>query len=122
MFAEFVKKKNAQIRRAARFEQQGSQEMAFLALWSVLEFGLKRHFGVDDARPLPHMGKIREEFSGDHILLEVLEPQNKWRKRRNKIAHDADEFGREATYAEYKSNVLDAIDELHVSLATFHSK
>ena len=67
------------------------------------------------------MGKIREEFSGDHRLLEVIEPQNKWRKRRNRIAHDADEFGRKTTYTEYKTNVLDAIDELRQSLAMLHS-
>lgn len=122
LFAEFIKKKTSQIKLAAKYEEKASYEMAFLAMWHVLEFGLKTHFGIDIARSMPHMNKIRGDFGGCQKLLQVIHPKNKWRRRRNRIAHSAEEFGHDETYRDYKSDVLDAIDELHRELAALSAR
>ena len=122
MFEGFIKTRAKQIRRAAAYEERDSFEMAFLSMWHVLECGLKAHFEIDIARGMPQFRKIEDEFGGCENLLRVVNPKNKWRRRRNAIAHTGDDFGRAETYREYKHEVMNAIDDLHRALAAFHRR
>ena len=64
LLTEFLDKKTGQIRRAANYEEKDSYEMAFLSMWHILEFGLKRHFDIDAEKSMPHMQKIKGDFGG----------------------------------------------------------
>lgn len=82
-----------QTRIAASYENNQSYEMAYIAIWSILEISLK------DISPYAKKGTT------------------KWRDKRNRIAHNAEEFHKLDTYQEYKNKLLNGIDELVVSLS-----
>lgn len=77
-----------------------------------------RHFPVEPSKSkLPSSEELKKRFSPSSNLVELMDSNKKFRKKRNSIAHSAEAFGQRATYEEYKAKVVAATEELRESLA-----
>ena len=78
-----------------------------------------RNFSVEyKTNKIPTIQTVEVILGKMPKVAEVLEPKKKWRNRRNEIAHKASKFRNEALFAEYKNDVLMAIDELKINITT----
>ncbi|MBC8551924.1 MAG: hypothetical protein H8D23_19930 [Candidatus Brocadiales bacterium] len=134
---------------AADYEQSQSYEMAYIALWSILETALKditpyakkivllkkvndwkdylegnssnppkeiRSFQITRSDKIPPISLVEALLGDCPTIREILNTESKngstkWRDKRNRIAHNAEEFHRLETYQEYKNKLLDGMDE-----------
>jgi hypothetical protein len=144
-----------QTRIAASYENNQSYEMAYIAIWSILEISLKdispyakkkvllnrvsewknylegqsnnkpkeiRDFRCTRNETIPSITLIESLIGESPTIEEILNTDakkgtTKWRDKRNRIAHNAEEFHKLDTYQEYKNKLLNGIDELVVSLS-----
>ena len=67
---------------------------------------------------LPTSTDLNSHFASAPNLLELLDPDKKYRKKRNAIAHSAEAIGQKKTYEEYKAKVEGAIIELRTAIAS----
>ena len=65
---------------------------------------------------IPAIKSIKKELGKIPQIEKVLSSDGKWRKKRNTIAHGAEEFGQRTTYDEYKIDLGNAIEELRKRL------
>lgn len=73
-----------------------------------------RNFSIEyKANSIPSIEIIRYALGEMPTLAKFIEPKQKWRVRRNEIAHRASKFKNEALFKEYKAATLAAIDELN---------
>ena len=71
-----------------------------------------KRFPIDPARAkLPTIAELKGKLNATH-LLEVLDPDKKYRRKRNNIAHFAESFSKPATYEEYRAKLDAALAEL----------
>ena len=131
---------------AKDFETKQSFEMAYIALWSMIECNIKcfehavnqglTNFDIwiscleelaqaqmnsdsDDSdlheplrKNLPRQEFFLKFFGADApALIELMDTKKKYRRKRNKIAHSAEPFGRRETYENYKAKTDQAINE-----------
>jgi|SaaInlStandDraft_4_1057021.scaffolds.fasta_scaffold34181_2 hypothetical protein len=134
---------------AENYEETQSYEMAYIALWSILESVLKDitphakktvllkkvnewkdylegngnntpkkigSFQCTRSDKIPPISLVEALLGDCPIIKEILNTESKsgstkWRDKRNKIAHNAEEFHRFETYQEYKNKLLDGMDE-----------
>lgn len=76
-----------------------------------------RHFPIEPSKAkLPTAVELKKRYSTASNLLELLDPEKKYRRKRNSIAHSAEAFGHRATYEEYKAKVAAATAELRDAL------
>lgn len=61
---------------------------------------------------IPPVSLVEKSLGKMSRVAKVLDPSEKWRRKRNNIAHDAISFSSEDKYKEYKHELLLAIDEL----------
>ena len=64
------------------------------------------------SRSIPHISIIESVLGKMNYVRMVMDSNKKWRRRRNSIAHNAEHFGTEKTYKEYKHDLLNAINQL----------
>lgn len=67
---------------------------------------------------IPAQKFINETLGTCQSITEAIDSNNKFRKKRNKIAHTAEEFQSETKYLEYKEVVDKAIKQLITQLST----
>lgn len=95
-----------------------------LKLWMDYLEGLElkkpkdiKNFNLD-SKTLPQVDLIKSFFEGHEIasLVDILDSDKKYRKRRNEISHRFDTYFSEKTYAEYSLKLDEAINELYNAL------
>jgi hypothetical protein len=67
---------------------------------------------------LPSSKDLKKQYRAAPNLLDLLDSTQKYRKKRNSIAHSAEAFGQKATYDEYRAKVAAATSELRESLSS----
>ena len=153
---KFNRLRAEQVAIAANYEENHSYEMAYIALWSILETGLKDitphakkimllekiiewkdYLEGDGRKPkaitryqfkctrsdkIPPISLVEKLLGDSPTIKEILNTESKsgstkWRDKRNKIAHNTEDFHHFDTYQEYKNKLLNGIDEFAVLLA-----
>ncbi|MDX9708585.1 MAG: hypothetical protein RBT64_03430 [Trichloromonas sp.] len=141
---------------SSEYESNGSYEMAFISLWSILEHIMKpiatvsimaklknslnewlvyvenpqsvtkpkeiKNFQLEYTNTtIPQIAQIEDAVGALPKLKVLMDSNNKYRKKRNSIAHRAEKLS-DGVYAEYKNAVLGALDELKNTLAKFEKR
>lgn len=115
---------DSQAELSQEYDASNNREMAFLALWTALEFSVKRvamrHKGaLKHSISLPQkieFNNCLKHFSlGGCGLWDFMDSKKKYRIRRNELAHSATPFGTEKTYREY-------VNEAHRVIAVFRTR
>lgn len=65
---------------------------------------------------IPRIELIELVLGSMPSVAKIIEPNKKWRNRRNDIAHKASKFKNESLYLEYKADILEAIGELNKNI------
>jgi len=61
---------------------------------------------------IPDISLVEEVLGSLPHVRKIIAPKKKWRNRRNAIAHNASRFKNEQIFVEYKSDLIEAIEEL----------
>lgn len=75
-----------------------------------------RNFSIDSEK-LPELNLI-EQFIGKKLLTigEILDSKEKYRLKRNKIAHNFEKIAKKETYEDYSRKIDEGIEEIKISL------